>query len=480
MLEKYKGDAPENVLTPQEANEKKPFYKNWKFWVLSALISLFGFCSVYGFVLGSRYVNAIQEAANVIADAQETKSEGLKKTKICALNDTYVIRSVNLGLLTYTNPNSNGWFRSIDPLPYVIAPSDNNTLPQILCASFTTGTPNTNWTTSGTISIGMEGSVQIRDDVFIGLTNSQAKSQLAGIYAYYKATGGASAQETAYNQGYSDGYEEGHSDGYEEGYDDGYEALAGSQTIQVTFDENFPKLNDIHYSWAVDGSVVDSGTINVRPNVQIPLKTFTRPGGYTHTAELNLWSENDEPLIIAYGRHEGLVIGGQQTYVYDTYNKTNAYEFGENSRYVWYVPTYWPNALFYIYSYGTWNQGYANDCYFEFDPGHNERSKVGAYADGYNDGYHDATESGDAFDAGKEIGYGQGYQTGVTDGRNQGYAEATGGTKALAYMFVTAFQQPFDQLYRFLNFNLLGINLLALFSALVTLSLGIYVLKKVL
>lgn len=103
--------------------------------------------------------------------------------------------------------------------------------------------------------------------------------------------------------------------------------------------------------------------------------------------------------------------------------------------------------------------------------------EVSLYLHPYDAGYQNGLDG--AYDEGYDAGYDEGYDAGKIAGINQGEAQAVGGSKALVTMFVTAFQQPFDQIYRFLNFNVLGLNVLALFTSLLTLSIGIIIIKKV-
>lgn len=78
------------------------------------------------------------------------------------------------------------------------------------------------------------------------------------------------------------------------------------------------------------------------------------------------------------------------------------------------------------------------------------------------------------YDDGKEAGYAQGYAVGRVDGANSVDPES------LTNTLVAVFQQPFNQIYRFFNFNILGLNILGLATALISIFIIIKVVKKIL
>lgn len=77
------------------------------------------------------------------------------------------------------------------------------------------------------------------------------------------------------------------------------------------------------------------------------------------------------------------------------------------------------------------------------------------------------------YETGKAEGYATGYKLGKVDGINSAQPDS------LTTTLVTVFQQPFNQIYRFFNFNILGLNVLALVTGLLTLFIVLKVLKKV-
>lgn len=87
-------------------------------------------------------------------------------------------------------------------------------------------------------------------------------------------------------------------------------------------------------------------------------------------------------------------------------------------------------------------------------------SDVSPYATGYSKGYSD----------GESVGY----TLGKVDGANSVHPEA------LTNTLVAVFQQPFNQIYRFFNFNVLGLNILGLVCGLLSVFIVIKVIKKVL
>lgn len=86
-------------------------------------------------------------------------------------------------------------------------------------------------------------------------------------------------------------------------------------------------------------------------------------------------------------------------------------------------------------------------------------SDVSPYSTGYNKGYSD----------GEKVGY----TLGKVDGVNSAKPEA------LTNTLVAVFQQPFNQIYRFFNFNVLGLNILGLVCGLLSVFIVIKVIKKV-
>lgn len=79
-------------------------------------------------------------------------------------------------------------------------------------------------------------------------------------------------------------------------------------------------------------------------------------------------------------------------------------------------------------------------------------------------------------------GYDAGKSYGEWDGRIKGAASALENVQpdALTDTMVAVFQQPFNQIYRFFNFNILGLNILGLVAGLLSIFVIIKVLKKVL
>lgn len=73
----------------------------------------------------------------------------------------------------------------------------------------------------------------------------------------------------------------------------------------------------------------------------------------------------------------------------------------------------------------------------------------------------------------RQEGYEEGYAVGRVDGLNAADPEA------LTNTLVAVFQQPFDQIYRFFNFNVLGLNILGLVTGLITIFVVVKVVKKI-
>lgn len=80
-----------------------------------------------------------------------------------------------------------------------------------------------------------------------------------------------------------------------------------------------------------------------------------------------------------------------------------------------------------------------------------------------------------------QTGYDEGKKAGIEEGKAIGFANGAESVNpsALTDTLVAVFQQPFDQIYRFFNFNILGLNILGLVAALLTIFVVVKVIKKV-
>ena len=93
-------------------------------------------------------------------------------------------------------------------------------------------------------------------------------------------------------------------------------------------------------------------------------------------------------------------------------------------------------------------------------------------SDGYNIGFSAGSSSGytDGFSAGKVEGYNNGYTAGVENSNNYSFLSLIG----------AVVDAPISAFTSLLNFNLLGVNLLAFFTGLLTLAIIIFIIKLVL
>lgn len=475
MLHDYKGETPKNVMTEEE-HKKRPFYKKVSFWVLSALGFFFGGCSVYGLVLGYQYVHAVTEAAHIIADANDSnESEGVK-ANVRSLNQPSGVPDNVSFDFTIDDGFQEGrylltgepWVSGNDQATVTFTPASVGLVITLwygnayrMCwADYVTDVTFTN--------------IYYSADYYAPFGSYIATSRPATFSGvmHYKPIDVATS--SAYQEGFDDGYEQ----GYDQGLADGAQSLDQNQTVILR--GTHPSTEDLYhtfnYSVTINGAAVYTGTLTgnqtfsfsrlVGDLVAIDISpTETLESRYSLSASCNVgfWPlEYPEPST-------GLPVYKQ--FIHDGY---------------FYLPTNYRQVFINLegfVSVGGAPFGLAIPTTFALTRDGNVYSQFGYYFDGYNAGYSDGLTAGDNYQSGKEDGLREGYDQGFEDGKTigiaQGEAQAVGGQKALVNMFVTAFQQPFDQIYRFLNFNVLGLNILALFTALLTLSIGIIIIKKV-
>lgn len=466
MIKDYKGEMPKNVTTPEKAKAKKPFYKDWKFWVLTGLMTLFGACSIYGLVLGSQYVKAIERASHIIADAQsgQVQSESVKKLKQSAFIEGNVVRSLKVSSLSWVYDAQWSRFLAYNAVPDAIFPANGDTWPDLICADYL-GVPfNYLFIASRDDIIGMtsggNGALSIKDTDYSSV--SDFVSAKGDMLVYYRATAGSSAYDDAYQEGYS----EGHSDGFEEGYSDGSDAINVNQAFRVVM----PVGNDsVQYHSYIDGVDDQQGQIvggSTSPNYrefirnrnQVLRVDLTLPSGYRAFWSYTPAFTSSFPVSDNLSLQESWAVDG-----------------------VVYLPTWVSSVQLWVGVTSAQVPDLTTQSVsVAFDVAHWGDIKVGAYHQGYQQGYVDGQQDPTAYQTGYDAGYEDGHDAGEIAGYNRGVGDGTSGSQSLAHMFRVAFQLPFDQLYAYLNFNLLGINFASLFTALITVSLGIIVIKKVL
>lgn len=90
-------------------------------------------------------------------------------------------------------------------------------------------------------------------------------------------------------------------------------------------------------------------------------------------------------------------------------------------------------------------------------------------------------DNGDAVADAREEGYTEGYNEAKDYWYNIGKVDGANSVTpdSLTDTLVTVFQQPFNQIYRFFNFNVLGLNILALGTGLIGIFIIIRIVKKV-
>lgn len=475
MLEEYKGEKPENVIGLEE-HKKRPFYKKVSFWVLSALGLFFASCSIYGLVLGSQYVRAVTEAAHIIADANENSSDnssGPVKGRYLAPTPSYPSSGNAVNFSVSGNVQSQ---------PYYICLSDGNRYGTM--ASLPDNAPFLYYYTNAMCGYKLNGTTTY-------LNRSTWNLHFKDIVAYNLAIAGWLASSSGDSQHFlvngdftfsgvfvfdlpSYYYEQGERDGYQDGYGDGYDTARTEYTNSTEVDfsvaaEMWPQDVTFTVSWYLDGQLEEQRSVVYRGSNGWSGFTFYREP--LQVGRLVVESDSNTPFWLDYSNERF----NDEVHSPSSLNEDNAYDF-DNQK--WYIPSYWSDL--YVRINGGSNP--PSDLYdIYIDPDHNDRARVGLWEEGYDQGYHDGmTNYGGQYDNGYNAGYEDGRREGATEGYNRGYADGTTGGKALMNMFVAAFQQPFNQIYRFLNFNLLGINLLSLFTALLTLSIGIIIIKKVL
>lgn len=108
-----------------------------------------------------------------------------------------------------------------------------------------------------------------------------------------------------------------------------------------------------------------------------------------------------------------------------------------------------------------------------------ETTDNNAFVSFLNENLYSTEAFNNGYSAGKTDGYVNGYDVGYGVGKADGYAAGTSTqTSTLTETLVYIFQAPFDQIYRFFNFNILGVNILALVCSLITVMLVVFVVKK--
>lgn len=275
------------------------------------------------------------------------------------------------------------------------------------------------------------------------------------IVSYYMEQG----YSEGYDAGESDGYAEGHADGYGEGYNAGHSDGYAEGYQDATDDYN---------------TGIAFNSYGLYANAPLRLVSDEVIGGFSYMYLFDYaTSTYEEHTVFA------LYIQNSQTGVYNGYildrnndpSSTMSETIGSfsNQSTLDVVITAEKDMYFTLYTgYITsfYNRGEADLKAFWFSGG-SSGTALQNYSDGYDQGFAD----GDS--AGYNRGYAVGSEVGYANGVNSADPES------LTNTLVAVFQQPFDQIYRFFNFNVLGLNILGLVTGLITIFVVIKVVKKI-
>lgn len=524
MEEKKIGD----VKTPEEVKAEEnalPFYKNWRFWVYCFLIVCLGFIGISSLVNGctlQKITSQEESETSLNGGASSLNFIDERNPSENYYISTYTYYPTTEGTLTfYTGvPMNIGYYQDgtigtyysnctptvaydISSLDYTYLRAFPYDRPQYYnlfngqaFQVFVDGVSvyNQVWTTWSyggyyniplyDLGITSTSYVWVFDSSIVGDSEAYSSGSSEGYssgYADGYADGEADGESNGYNEGYSsgyasgssdgytDGYSSGSSDGYSSGYVDGYSSGYSSglesaldystqyfmqgyelRGVVLPVDWSSEDLFSAIYFGGDNGTVVkpviftDGSYFSVTKTYVDTIVGFTVAYHYWDT---NTSSSYDNTLI------EVTRSGSSGSYVYSS----SVTDVDDNWVTMSYLRTlsssYHEDAgtPFIIYSEDTY-LGYLLPLYYQ------------SYTAGYQNGY--------------EIGYSSGYDVGWDASKT--YWQSLVNPESLTETLVTVFQQPFNQIWRFLNFNILGLNLLALGCGLVTTFLVIKVIKKLL
>lgn len=272
--------------------------------------------------------------------------------------------------------------------------------------------------------------------------------------------------DDGYQQGKIDGYDEGKTDGYDEGYQQGYDEGYNEGYQQGTTD-GLVSANDIFLYSAlgishsdskvfVNNDVIYNDYVNklfdLTYKAYVPLSCFY----YNSTAEQYLPIDITEPNSMGY------------------------YEV-ENSKYLLGFSSF--------YDLGKWLTDNPNDFLCSYNIGFNVEGRlvpavlvfsdlqdlplfmngaVGAFDDGYKKGEQVG------YTDGKQVGYQQGYNAGF----NAGAAESS--NYSFMSLLGAVFDAPISAFRGLLNFEILGVNMSAFVTAMLSLCVVFVLLKLIL
>lgn len=139
-------------------------------------------------------------------------------------------------------------------------------------------------------------------------------------------------------------------------------------------------------------------------------------------------------------------------YYYDIYDNYIRFSFPVWNNYSFYRNFMFDTRTYYI------NLNFTDNTYYQ-----------AGYDDGYNQGIYDGNESGyeDGYNAGNTIGYEDGYNDGVANSNSYSFASLLG----------AVIDTPVSAFTSLLNFEILGVNILAFVSGLLTLAIVIFIVK---
>lgn len=470
-MEQYKGEVPSNVVDPAKKQDK-PYYKKVGFWVAIGLM-VFGIgCSIFGAIQGARYAKAVERAAQTIVDAQSLNASGSQLHKP---RNNLATPSGADDHFTFSNHFIGGWtgdaFFRVDTganvvynqLPtYVpvwrITISDTRTSANLIFplsnTSYTTIAPYDyikDFTTNASAS-------WWTPSLSYAISTSQPLT-FSGVFYYYPAT-------QFYDDGYSSGYAEGSADGYEDGYSTGFSDGVSTDDVaqSIHFSSNLSSGYSVAVDLYVDGEY--SYTYTMSDGSVGTYSSFTALRSRGQVFRFVIHDAGSDAFNLAFSQ-DPIVAADGFTALTPQFQYDGAY----------YMPTNLSDYYFCIVGFTEAPMASSSyDVYF--DANEMEHSVTSSYNVGYVNGYDAGNSAG--YSSGVAVGSSDGYSNGYMMGFEAGRTDALTNDNVLAGMFVTAFQQPFNQLYRFLNFNLLGVNFLALFTAFITVSVGLIVIKKVL
>ena len=171
-------------------------------------------------------------------------------------------------------------------------------------------------------------------------------------------------------------------------------------------------------------------------------------------------------MVIVYSTRVGDITGAINRVVlsYDDighYNTITYYD--DNGSYITFgIFTYTENAVVNAFKFDT------RTYYINLSFDNNAIYQVG-YADGYNTGVSDGSSSG--YNAGYNAGFNVGYADGYVDG------EENGGSYTFMSLIGSVIDVPVNAFTSLLNFEVLGVNLLAFITGLLTLAVVIFIVK---